>query len=115
SLVEKTYKTSEQDYSFKQEYKISSPANLQIATTGGNINVNGMNDSTIEVSYIVTKNGKVLDITFDELKEIADVEIINSDTSLNIRIIRTKEKRISIGFNIKTPLKTSINLNTSGG
>ncbi len=114
-INENTYKTSETEYSFKQEYKVKSPLKLKISTSGGNISTFQGNDSTIEVSFIVKKRNQVLDVTLDQLKEIAELEINHNDTTLDIEIKRFKERRISVGFMIKTPVKSSVNLRTSGG
>ena len=115
TFSEKTFKESSKDYSFIQEYKVSSPADLKISTTGGNIKTLGREGDMIEVSFIVKKRNQVLDITLDELKQLAEVEIKNSNNGLEISIKKTFERNISVGFIIKTPLKTSANLNTSGG
>lgn len=112
---EKPFKPSTKDYSFMQEYKVTEPANLKITTSGGNISASGRNDNTIEVTYIVSRRGQVLDVTLNQLKEIAEVEIIHDDSNLEIKIKRTFERNISVGFIVKTPAKTSAKLNTSGG
>lgn len=112
---EKSYKSSDKDYSFMQEYKVTSPANLKISTSGGNITTTGREGDVIEVSFIVKRRNQVLDITLDQLKELAEVEIVQGGASLEINVKKTYEKNISIGFSIKTPFKTSSTLKTSGG
>lgn len=103
------------DVSFIQNYKVTPPANLKISTVGGNISVTGREDNTIEVSFIVAKRGQVLEITYAQLKDYADVEIINDNSNLEIKVKKTFENNISVGFSIKTPVKSSTSLNTSGG
>jgi hypothetical protein len=109
------FKTTSNDFSFIQNYKVTSPANLKISTSGGNIATTGYSADSIIVAFVVTKRDKVLDITLEELKKIADVEIIFNNNSLEINVKKTYEKNLGVGFRIKTPNKTSCNLNTSGG
>ncbi len=106
---------TDRDYSFKQEYKVTSPINLKISTSGGNVTAIGQEDNTVEVSFIVMKRGQVLDITLDDLKKLAEVEIKSDDANLEINIKKNFEKNLSVSFYIKTPYKTSANLMTSGG
>jgi len=105
----------DQGYSFIQTYKVTPPVNLKISTTGGNISTTGRDDNTIEVSFIIAKRGQVLPITFAQLKDYADVEINTDNSNLEIKVKKIYEHNISVGFNIKTPVKTSATLNTSGG
>ena len=109
------YKLSSNDYSFIQDYKASSPVNIEISTSGGNITANGYEGDTIEVSFIVKKRNTVLDLKLDDLKKIAEVEISQSGSNLKINIKRCYERKLSVGFIIKTPSKSSVNLSTSGG
>ena len=106
---------SEQDYSFMQQYKVASPLNLVISTTGGNISAVGQEGNTVEVSFIVALKGKVLKMNFDQLKDYAEVEIINDNSKLEINVKKILDKKVSIGFSIKIPINTSVNFNTSGG
>lgn len=115
TFSERSFKSSDKDYSFMQEYKVASPANLKISTSGGNIKATGREGDNIEVAFIVKRRNQILDITLDELKEIAEVEITSSSNSLDIHIKRMFERNVSVGFVIKTPVKSSVNLNTSGG
>ncbi|HEY4784673.1 MAG TPA: DUF4097 family beta strand repeat-containing protein [Bacteroidales bacterium] len=115
TFSDKSYKSSDKEYSFMLGYKVSSPANLKISTSGGNIKTSGREGDSIEVAFVVRKKGQVLDVTLDQLKEMADVEITHGSNNLEINVKRTYERNISVGFIIKTPLKTSANLNTSGG
>ena len=115
---ESHFKESESE-SFVQGYKVSKPVNLKISTSGGSITTigsnNNNNNDSIEVSFIVTERGKVLDIDMEGLKKIAEVEIANDKSSLEINIIKIYERNISVGFSIKTPNNTSADLVTSGG
>jgi DUF4097 and DUF4098 domain-containing protein YvlB len=103
------------DYSFVKEYKISTPANLQISTSGGSISASGQERTTVEVAFIVKKRGQLLQISLEELQKMADVVITIEDNMLQITVEKTFLENLSIGFEIKTPAKTSCILNTSGG
>ena len=108
-------KTSENDFSFKQSYLISQPASLKISTSGGNISTIGYEGNQVEIRFIVIKYGRVLDMTLEDLKRMADVQIVADNSNLEINIRRITERNISVGFEIKTPFKTAAFLNTSGG
>jgi hypothetical protein len=112
---ESSFKSTDKEYSFIQEYKVTSPVTLKISTSGGNIRTTCREGDVVEVAFVVEKRNQVLDITLEELKKIAEVEIINGNNSLEINIKKTFERNLSIGFIIKTPLNSSCNLNTSGG
>ncbi len=103
------------EHSFIQNYKVSPNLDLVVSTTGGNIIAVGEEGSTVEVSFIVALRGKVLDITFDQLKEYAVVEIINDNSRLEINVKRIIKRNVSVGFLIKTPINSSADLKTSGG
>jgi hypothetical protein len=103
------------DYSFVKEYKISTPANLQISTSGGSISTSGQERNSVEVAFIVRRKGQLLQISLEELKKMADIVITNDSNMLQITVEKTYENNIGIGFEIKTPIKTSCVLNTSGG
>jgi hypothetical protein len=106
---------SDTGYSFTQQYKVTSPLALNIQTSGGNISTTGTDGNTVDVAFIVSSRGKIMDITFEQLKQYAEVEITHTSSSLSIVVKRNFERNISVGFNIKTPVNTSATLNTSGG
>jgi hypothetical protein len=101
--------------SFVKSYAVTSPANLKISTSGGNIDVTGYDKDVIEVTFIVRKRNQVLDITLDQLKEYAECDIVSDKQSLSIVIRKMKEQNVSVSFDIKTPYATVCKLNTSGG
>ena len=115
NFTDNDFKTSNKHYSFIQSYKTTSPSELKIATSGGNIEAIGNSSDSITVAFIVTKHDKVLDVTLEELKKLADVEIVTESNKLQITIRKTYERNLSVGFRIKTPNKSSCNFNTSGG
>ena len=110
-----SFKSSDKEYSFIQEYTISSPLSLNLSTSGGNINTVARDGNGVEVAFIVKKRNQVVDISLEELKKLADVEIIQNGNSLTINIKHIHERNLSVGFSVKTPANTSCNLNTSGG
>ena len=109
------FKSSDKEYSFIQDYTVSSPLSLNLSTSGGNINTVARDGNGVEVAFIVKKRNQVVDISLEELKKLADVEIIQTDNSLTINIKRIQERHLSVGFSVKTPVNSSCNLNTSGG
>jgi len=110
-----TFKSSDKEYSFIQEYTVSSPLSLNLSTSGGNINTVAQDGNGIEVAFVVKKRNQVVDISLEELKKLADIEITQNDNSLTINIKHIHERNFSIGFSVKTPVNSSCNLNTSGG
>lgn len=109
-------KYSTKDYSFAMKFNARSPVSLDVSTVGGNISVTGSNNDTIEVLFVVRKRGRVVDMTLDELKKIAEVSIDNTTPSeLKIKVSRISWRNTSVGFIIKTPYETSSLVNTSGG
>jgi len=109
------YKVSDKNYSFSQTFSAPQTVNLKISTTGGDISTYGYEGNQIEVDFVVRKYGKVVEITLEKLKQIADVKIIQDSSNLEINISNIKQRNISVGFNIKTPVQTKSYLQTSGG
>lgn len=106
----------EDGYSFIQKYEAAAPdLVLVVSTSGGNIKAAGRDDNTVEVSFIVALKGKIMDIDFDQLKEYAEVEIVNDNSLLKIEVRKILKKNVSVGFSIKTPINSSTDLKTSGG
>jgi DUF4097 and DUF4098 domain-containing protein YvlB len=112
---DKKFKVSDQDFTFAQTYKVSQPANLKISTSGGNITASGYEGDQIEVSFIVTKYGKVVETTLEELRQLAEIRIVNDGSNLEISVNNITQRNIAVGFRIRTPFKTASLLNTSGG
>lgn len=109
------YNEIERDYSFIQEYSLKSPALINISTAGGNISLTGTEGNKCEVAFVVNRRGRIYDMTLENLKEIADVEINTTDSVLSIHIRKIYQRNVSVGFIIKTPFESSSDLNTSGG
>lgn len=121
-LIILVYAQKPDDFSFRETYKVSTPASMSISTSDGFINVNDHNSSEIEVFFIVTKNNQVQDIDRDELEEHLDVDIISSSDGLEIKI-RAKDSnwrinwrdRYNVSMQINAPNRTACNLRTSDG
>ncbi len=109
------YNTTNKDFSFTEEFSVSTPAVVKIATSAGDITATTANSNKVEVAFVVRKDNKVLDITLEQLKELAQIEIINDTNKLEINVKKMFERRMSVGFIIKTPKQTSCNFVTSGG
>lgn len=101
--------------SFVQEYPAQSNFNLAVTTQGGAINVEGYDGQKAIVNFIVYKSGRVLNMTLDELKKIAEVEIKSNEGMLSINIKRIRPHNLNVGFRIKVPVNTKCKLLTSGG
>ena len=106
---------TEKEVSFVKEFRVSTPANLLISTSGGSISTSGYDKDVIEVSFIVKRRNQVMDVTLEKLQELAEIEITQENNNVQISVKKTFEKGISVGFDVKTPYKTSCNLHTSGG
>lgn len=109
------YNENVDGYSFIQQYEVSSNLDLSVSTVGGNLTAVVGEDNSAEVSFIVSLRGKLLDVTFDQLKDYAEVEIINSNSKLEINVKRIIKRNVGVGFFIKTPVNSSVDLKTSGG
>lgn len=114
-VKDQKYKVSDKNFSFSQSFQASQTVHLKISTSGGDISTYGYEGNQIEVAFVVRKYGKVVEITLEKLKQIADVKIVQDSTKLEISISNIKQRNISVGFNIKTPVQTETYLNTSGG
>ena len=110
------------DFSFRQTYKISEPAEMSISTNDGFIYAFGKNSNEIEVYFIVKKDNRVVDIDLDELEEHVNIDISSSSGNLEI-IIKQKETswiknwkdRYYVSLHILAPTRTECLLKTSDG
>jgi DUF4097 and DUF4098 domain-containing protein YvlB len=110
------------EYSFKETYDVSLPAQLAISTSDGNINVIPSAGHTIEVFYIVRKNNEVLKINKGALEEEVMLDIIHNGNSLKITT-RYKDEhmpafgrnRMNVSFELHVPAQIVCDLNTSDG
>lgn len=110
------------DYSFKQTYRVSTPAEMEIVTNDGFIKTNPHEGNEIEVFFIVKKNNRVMDMGLEELEDEVDVEIYSADDRLEIKIrqretswIRNWRDLYYVSLQINAPSNTSCALKTSDG
>ncbi len=109
------------DYSFLETYKVSTPANLNIVTSDGNIDVQAGSGNEIQVYYIARKNGRLLNIDRSELEKEVTLEVTSTDHSLSIQVHHDLRdswwgiNQVDVGFRIITPSQTACILNTSDG
>jgi hypothetical protein len=103
------------DYSFIKEFKVSTPLDMKISTSGGSISVTSHDKDIVEVAFIVKKRNQLLHITLEELKNLVDIDITNDSNFFQISVEKSGESNISVGFEIKAPRKSSCILHTSGG
>jgi DUF4097 and DUF4098 domain-containing protein YvlB len=111
------------DYSFKQAFKISTPAELDIKTSDGFINAySSNNEDEINVFFIVKRNNKVQDMDLEELRDHVNVEILNTRSSLQIIVKENRSDWLMswrdgyhVSFHILAPKRTYCTLKTSDG
>lgn len=110
------------EYSFKQTYRVNTPAEMAIKTSDGFIYAYSSNRQDISVFFIVRRNNKVQDIDLEELREHVDVDISNTNNSLEISIKEDASNwfsnwrdRYHVSFYIIAPTRTDCVLKTSDG
>lgn len=110
------------DYSFRENYKVSSPTNLTISSHDGNIEVLPGEGNEVRVFYIVKRNGKILNINRTELEKELILEVAHNGSRLEIRVkdkmnqwIKGFTDRMNVHFKIYTPVNTAAGLYTSDG
>jgi DUF4097 and DUF4098 domain-containing protein YvlB len=110
------------DYSFKETYKVSTPAQLGLSSSDGSLDIIPSEGNEIQVFYIVRRAGKLLKIDREKLEEDFIVETESSSSAVKISV---KDKRLNRGFNfdyqtgvgfkVYVPKQTMCNLLTSDG
>ncbi|HEX6226037.1 MAG TPA: DUF4097 family beta strand repeat-containing protein [Chryseolinea sp.] len=110
------------DYSFKETYDVSTPAQLDLKSFDGNVDIIPTDGSKIMVYYIVKKAGKLLKIDRRELEEDIIVESFNDNNSVRVAVkpkdrLRnfSIEPSIGVHFKVYVPKETGCNLATSDG
>ncbi|WP_339795400.1 DUF4097 family beta strand repeat-containing protein [uncultured Imperialibacter sp.] len=110
------------DYSFKETYKVSTPAQLSISSSDGNIEVFPGNSSEIEVFFVVKQNGRMLDISRTQLEEELTLTIIKTGSSVDITVKYPNNSwnidwrdRINVDFKVYAPKETAGDLRSSDG
>lgn len=108
------------EYSFQEVYDIQGPAELSIQTNDGNIEVSPSEENHITVSYIVKRNGRLVDMTKSELEEKVNLDIVEDLNKLEIKVIQKQNfsnwrNRVYVSFKVEAPYQTACTLNTSDG
>jgi len=116
---------AQEDYSFKEEYKVTSPSELIVSSFDGNIDIAPSNNNEIQVFYIARRNGKVLRINREELEKEVILEVISSNNSLKISVksrwenqgwsLKQSMDQVHVSFRILTPKQTACDLHSSDG
>ncbi len=109
----------ENKYSFEEKYDISSPANLEITISDGDVVVHPGDDGTIKVFYIVRKKGIFVNMSREDLEEYV-VITVEHDAKLLAISVKNKStynwrNQYDVSFEIYAPVQTSCFLKTSDG
>ncbi|HEY9044763.1 MAG TPA: DUF4097 family beta strand repeat-containing protein [Ohtaekwangia sp.] len=108
------------EFSFKEHYDVSTPAKLILSSSDGNISVSPGNGNSIDVTYIVKKRNKVLNISRKELEKEVTVNVTNTSNSLDISIkyplnYNNFKDRYQVSFIVTVPKETACELQSSDG
>jgi DUF4097 and DUF4098 domain-containing protein YvlB len=110
------------DYSFKETYNVSTPAELHLSSSDGNLDIIPGSGSEIEVFYIVRKAGRLMKVDRKGLEEEFIVETEHSGNLVRIRVKDRYENRpfnfnqsIGVSFKAYVPKAIMCNLTTSDG
>lgn len=121
-LVASTGFAQDFDYSFKETYKVSTPARLSISSSDGDIEVMPGTGNEMEVFFVAKQNGRVLNISRAELEDEVTITIVKTNSSLEISVKHPSSNwtidwrsRINVGFVVYTPRETSCDLHSSDG
>jgi len=108
--------------SFSENYEVKSPATFKATVSDGYIVVNPSQSSKIEIDFIVKKGISQVNISKEELSEFLDIEIATTSSDIEISIKDRNSNRMnswkntySVSLDIKVPVETSCNLQTSDG
>lgn len=110
------------DYSFKETYKVSAPAQLGLSSSDGSLDIIPSEGNEIQVFYIVRRAGKLLKINREKLEEDFIVETESSSNAVKISVKDKRQNQVfnfdyetSVGFKVYVPKETMCNLATSDG
>jgi hypothetical protein len=113
------------DYSFKETYSITSPARLSVSSFDGNIEVMNSNESEIQVFYIARKNGRILDMSREELEKEVILDVTSEKNSLKVSVKSKFENKtrslfqstdeVHVSFKVLVPKQTNCDLHSSDG
>ncbi len=102
--------------SFTKSFQVSADAAMTLKTSGASIKSSARQGNEIVVEFYVKKNGKVIDMTLDELRKTKNVTI---EENANEVIVKIENKggysKMSVALVAYAPVRTANNLLTSGG
>ncbi len=100
-----------------ESFSIDTPAELNVHTSGGFINVSGREGSDVTVKVYVQKDGQYLSTDQTDLKNY-DLTIEHEGSKIDVRA-KSKgfwgNNSMSVSFVVTVPRQTSSELHTSGG
>jgi DUF4097 and DUF4098 domain-containing protein YvlB len=121
-VILSTSQAQDFNYSFKETYEVATPAQLDLSSFDGNLEVLPSESNTIQVFYIVKKGGKLLKINREELEKELIVESVHSKNSLKLSVRNRHQYRpfnfefsIGVHFKVYVPQETACVLSTSDG
>ena len=110
------------EYSFKESYEVATPAQLDLSSFDGNLDVIPTDGNKILVYYIAKKGGKLLKIDRSDLEKDLIVESEHDKNRVAISVRQKNQYRsfnfeLSIGvhFKVYVPKETACHLTTSDG
>ncbi|MEO7988459.1 MAG: DUF4097 family beta strand repeat-containing protein [Chryseolinea sp.] len=112
----------EAKYSFSESFKLTSPTQVSVSSSDGNIEAVAVEGQKADVFYIVTKNNKVLNISRAELEKEVTLEVIQVNNSLSI-VVKYKDEynkfswkdKMVVNFRLQLPKDAANELRTSDG
>lgn len=112
----------DREYSFKESYAVSPPAQLAISAADGNIDVVASSGNEIQVLYVVKKYNQLLKISREELEKDVKLEVLKTGNNLMInarnredfKMLNFKDQ-IRVSFILYVPKEITCDLVTSDG
>src|SRR5689334_6525490 len=101
-------------YSFKENFALSSPSQIAISSSDGDIEVVNIEGSNTDVFFIVKKQNKVLNMNRAALEKELELTVQQTGNSLNIAVkypnnygVLDWRERVTVSFRVQTPKGTS--------
>ena len=117
-----TTRAQNDNYSFKEAFEVTAPAQLVISSEDGNIEVLPSDQNRIEVYYIVKRSNTFLKISRAEIEKEVILKAISSVNSLKINVQYPKDLRLqgpnnhlTVSLKVYVPKQTTCDLKTSDG
>lgn len=109
-------------YSFKESFPLSSPSQVSISSSDGDIEVVNVESPNTDVFFIVKRQNKVLSMNRAALEKELELTVEHSGSSLNIIVkypnsygIMDWRDRVTVSFRVQAPRGTACDLRTSDG